>query len=154
MRAIPATGPQLNMICAYMAEKTGVVFEPNLCEGFAILSDVREFTAAVIVSNLRFHNGKAIDVEISCATESSIAWRPEVCKAIFGYVFTQLGCVRCTSIVKRNNTKSRAFLEALKFKLEGTVRKGYDGQKDALIYGLLAEDCQFLGGLNGQEIDA
>jgi hypothetical protein len=145
MKAVVA-GDQLPKLCAYMLEKTDTVFEPNACQGFAILSDAGEFCAAVIFSNVRYHNGAPLDVEISCATETSVAWRPEVVAAVFGYVFKQLGCKRCTSIVKKNNTRSRAFLEALNFKLEGCVRKGYDGDKDALIYGLLAEDCQFLGG--------
>ncbi len=149
MRAVAATSENLPMLCKYMREKTEAVFVPTQCQGFAILSDTGEFTAAVIVSNLRYHNGKAIDCEISCATETSVAWRPEVCETVFGYMFKQLGVVRCTSITKKNNTRSREFLEALNFVLEGNVRKGYDGQKDALIYGLLAEDCRFLGGLDG-----
>ena len=149
MRAVPANAQNIGALCSYMYEKTGVVFEPNLCQGFAIISDTNDFVAGVIISNLRHHNGKAIDCEISCATETSIAWHPDVCKAVFGYIFGQLNCTRCTSITKKNNTKSRSFLEALNFVLEGNVRRGYDGEKDALIYGLLAEDCQFFGGLDG-----
>lgn len=149
MIAVPSTQKQLPLLCAYMKEKTGTVFDPNMCQGFAVINDKQEFIAGVLISNVRSHEGKVIDCEISCATENSIAWKPEVCRAVFGYIFTQLGCVRCTSITKKNNTKARAFLEALNFVLEGNVRRGYDGQKDALIYGLLAEDCQFLGALNG-----
>lgn len=148
MIAVPA-GDKLHMICAYMAQKTGALIDPATSQGFAVLSDTGKFVAAVTVSSLRYHNGIPIDCEISCATETSMAWRPHVCRAIFNYVFGQLGCKRCTSITKKNNTKSRAFLEALNFQLEGNVRKGYDGAKDALIYGLLAEECQFFGGLNG-----
>lgn len=146
MNAVPATPANLPLLCAYMQEKIDIVFEPSQVQGFAVVNDNGEFVAAVLISNLRFHNGTAIDCEISCATESSVAWKPEVCRAIFGYVFTQLGCVRCTSITKKNNSRSRAFLEALNFKLEGNVRRGYDGERDALIYGLLAVDCQFVGG--------
>jgi hypothetical protein len=149
MRAEVCDPYKLELVCRYMHEKTDVVFQASQVQGFAILSDDNTFVAGVIVSNVRMHNDKAIDCEISCASESSIAWRPEVCRAVFGYVFNQLGCVRCTSITKKNNNKSRAFLEALNFKLEGNVRLGYDGEKDALIYGLLAGDCEFLGDLNG-----
>lgn len=145
MRAVPATPANIGMICEYMHDKTGVTFDPAMCQGFAVLSDKGEFVAGVIVSNVRYHEGVPLDVEISCATESSIAWHPDVCRTVFGYVFNQLGCIRCTSITKKNNTKARAFLEALKFQLEGSIRKGYDGQRDALVYGLLAEDCQFSG---------
>lgn len=150
MIAVPA-GDKLPKICEYLAEKTGVRMDPSGCAGFAILSDSGRFVAAVVVSNLRLHNGVPIDCEISCASETGAAWRPHVCRAVFEYIFGQLGCKRCTSIVRKNNTRSRAFLEALKFQLEGNVRKGYDGEKDALIYGLLAEECEFYGvQANGQ----
>lgn len=152
MRAIVADKDRVKLLCAYMYDKIGVPFEPDMCQGFAIMSDEGTFVAGVLITNLRYSNGAPIDCEISCATESSAAWRPEVCTAIFNYVFGQLGCVRCTSIVKKNNARSRAFLEALNFQLEGNLRKAYDGQKDALIYGLLAEECQYYEGLNGQKI--
>jgi RimJ/RimL family protein N-acetyltransferase len=148
MRAVPA-GDKLAMICQYMYEKIGVGFDPRQCNGFAILSDDNTFIGAVLVSNVRYSGVSAIDCEISCASENSMAWRPEVCRAVFGYVFGQLGCVRCTSITRKNNTKARAFLEALNFVLEGNIRQGYDGEKDALVYGLLSSECRFFGGLNG-----
>ncbi len=154
MRAVVADRQRLVLICGYMYEKIGVQFDPNEVQGFAVLSDSGDFVAAVLISNLRYSDGKAIDCEMSCATESSVAWKPEVLKVVFGYVFGQLNCVRCTSIVRKNNTRSRAFLEALNFQLEGKLRRAYDGQKDALVYGLLAEECKFYGDLNGQEIRA
>lgn len=149
MRAEVATAQQLPLLCAYMDDKIGVKFDPAAVQGFAIMSDKDVFVAGVLISNVRYHEGKAIDCEISCASESGIAWRPHVCAAVFGYVFKQLGCVRCTSVVRKNNVKSREFLEALNFELEGKLRLGYDGQKDALIYGLLASECRYFGGLNG-----
>lgn len=149
MRAIPA-GDKLGMVCEYLRQKCGARLNPAMSAGFAILNDSDEFVAAVVVSNLRYYEGRAIDCEITCATESSMAWRPHVCTAIFTYIFGQLGCARCTSITRKNNTRSRAFLEALNFCLEGNVRKGYDGEKDALVYGLLREECAYFSGvLNG-----
>ena len=153
MKAVIAQGQQLALLCSYMKDKIEIEFNPAQVQGFAVLSDSDVFVAGVIISNLRYSNKEPIDCEISCATETSIAWKPGVCRAIFGYVFGQLGCARCTSIVMKKNTRSREFLEALNFQLEGNLRKAYDGKKDALIYGLLAEECQFYGDLNGQEID-
>lgn len=137
------------MLCEYLYEKTGSRIDPNMCQGFAIMSDTDKFCGAVIVSNLIFHEGRPVSCDISCAAETSMAWRPQVCRAVFQYVFGQLGCVRATSVTRKNNEKSRKFLTALNFQLEGNLRKGYDGEKDALVYGLLAEECQFFGGLNG-----
>ncbi len=151
MRAVPATPQQIPLLCKYIYEKTEAILDPSTCQGFAVMSDNGDFIAAVLVSNVRSYNGSPVDCEISCATETSVAWRPEVCRAVFGYVFGQLGVTRCTSITRKNNTRCRGFLEALNFKLEGCVRKGYDGLKDALIYGLLREECQYFGDFNGEE---
>lgn len=153
MKAIVADREKLRLLCMYMHEKTGIEFDPSTVQGFAVVSDTGEFSAAVLVSNIRYSGDKPIDCEISCAAETSIAWKPNVCAAVFNYVFGQLGCVRCTSVVMKKNLKSRQFLEALNFQLEGRLRKAYDGQKDALLYGLLAEDCSYFKGLDdGQEI--
>lgn len=152
MIAVVADRQRLVLLCEYMYEKIGIRFDPTEVQGFAVLSDSGKFVASVIVSNLRYSDNKPIDCEISCASETGAAWRPEVCRAIFGYIFGQLGCTRCTSIVRKNNGPSRKFLESLNFQLEGNLRKAYDGQKDALVYGLLAEECSYYEGLNGQEI--
>lgn len=137
MRAIPA-GERTPLVGMYMTEKTGAHFEPGMFQALAILNDDDDFVAGVVISNFRGH-----DCEISCATESSTAWRPTVMNAVFQYIFGQLGCIRCTSIVKKNNKRSRDFLEGLGFVLEGNIRCGYDGVKDALIYGLLASECRY-----------
>ena len=151
MKVIIADSQRIILVCKYMQEKIGIEFDPTQVQGFAVVADDGTFVGAVLVSNLRYSGDKAIDCEISCAAETSMAWRPNVCKAIFGYIFGQLGCVRCTSIVQKNNKRSREFLEALNFQLEGNLRKAYDGFKDALVYGLLAEECKFYGDLNEQE---
>jgi RimJ/RimL family protein N-acetyltransferase len=138
MEALPA-GDLTEMVGKYVTEKTGMVLTPGMYQAFMVKSDDNEFVAGVVVSNFR-----GTDCEISTATETPLAWRPNVCKAIFQYIFVQLGCVRCTSITTKSNKKARGFLEALGFVLEGNVRLGYDGRKDALIYGLLKGECRFL----------
>lgn len=138
MIVIPA-GEQLDLIGKYVGEKCDATFVPGLFQGFAVLNDDGQFAAAVVVSDFREH-----DCQISCATESKFTWRPHVLKAVFNYVFNQLGCVRCTSITKITNKKARAFLEHMGFQLEGKLRLGYDGKRDALIYGLLASECRYI----------
>lgn len=142
MLAVPA-GENLPLVCQYMYERTGVQFDYQTVQGFAVLNDDGRFVGAVLVSNVMYFNDRPVSCEISCAADTSMAWKPGVCRAVFQYVFGQLGCIRCTSITRKNNTKARKFLEALNFELEGNIRKGYDGEKDALVYGLLVEDCQF-----------
>lgn len=138
MRAIPA-GPHLELVAKYVAEKAQCDFQPGMYQAMAILDDKGDFCAGVV-----FHEYRGHDVQISCATETSAAWRPHVMRAVFTYAFKTLGCVRCTSFTTKRNKRCRDFLEGLGFQLEGRIRLGHDGIKDALIYGLLASECVYI----------
>jgi hypothetical protein len=138
MIAIPA-GVNTELVARYVAEKAECDFVPGMYQAMAILDDQGTFCAGVV-----FHEYRGHDVQISCATDTSAAWRPSVMKAVFSYVFNELGCVRCTSFTKKSNKPCRSFLEGLGFVLEGRIRLGHDGVKDALIYGLLAKECVYI----------
>jgi hypothetical protein len=140
MIVVPA-GQNTELVGRYVAEKCGVEFQFGLYQALAILDDTGAFVAGVVVSEWRGH-----DCQISCATESSAAWRPQVMAGVFDYVFNQLGCVRCTSVTKKSNKRCRDFLVGLGFQLEGRMRMAYDGVKDALVYGLLASECRYIQG--------
>src|SRR4249920_579341 len=138
MKVVPAA-QNTELVGAYVAEKCGTEFAPGMYQALAILDDQGAFIAGVVVSEWRGH-----DCQISCATESSAAWRPNVLQGVFNYIFVQLGCVRCTSVTKKSNKRCRDFLTGLGFVLEGRLRMGYDGVKDALIYGFLASECRYI----------
>lgn len=127
------------MVGRYMEEKTGINLESGMYQAYMVVNDNNDFVAGVVITNYR-----GIDCEISCAGETAMAWRPHVCRAVFDYIFNQLGCVRCTASTLKSNKRTRDFLEGLGFTLEGRLRLGYDGRKDALIYGLLASECRYL----------
>lgn len=151
MRAIPA-GDLTLKVGEYMTEQTGATFAPGSYQAMMIVDDKMDFVGGVIFSNFR-----GTDCEVSCAAEPNMAvWRPHIMRAVFSYVFDQLGCVRCTSVTTKRNKRARDFLEGLGFVLEGNIRLGYDGRRDALIYGLLASECRYLaddsGMTDGQEI--
>jgi hypothetical protein len=153
MIAAPAGG-LTEMVGQYVMEKIpGLVLTPGMFQAFMIVNDEMDFVAGVVFTNFRSTDGVPTDIEISCATETAAAWRPDVCRAIFKYVFEQVGCVRCTSITVKGNRKARSFLEGLGFQLEGNVRLGYDGRRDALIYGLLRSECRFLADDSEREVD-
>jgi len=139
MRAIPA-GVNTELVARYVAEKApGAEFTPGMYQAMAILDDKGVFCAGVV-----FHDYRGHDVQISCATDTSAAWRPGVMRAVFTYVFNTLGCVRCTSFTTKRNKACRGFLEGLGFQLEGRIRLGHDGTRDALVYGLLASECEYI----------
>lgn len=147
MIAVPA-GQYTETVAKYVMEKTGMTLAPNTYQAMMVISDQDDFVAGIVISNFR-----GTDCEISCATETSAAWRPNVMKAVFSYIFGQLKCVRCTSITTKQNKAARTFLEGLGFVLEGNLRLGYDGFKDALIYGLLASECRYIADNNGENVN-
>lgn len=150
MLALPA-GALTEMVGKYVSEQTGMELKPDTYQAFMVVNDANDFVAGVVISNFRGN-----DCEVSAASETPQAWRPNVCRAIFSYIFNQLGCVRCTCITVKGNKRARAFMEALGFQLEGNLRMAFDGKRDALIYGLLKSECRFLKDENeeddGQEI--
>jgi RimJ/RimL family protein N-acetyltransferase len=148
MIAMPAE-ENTKLVGAYVGQKCGCTFEDGMFQALAVLNDNGEFCAGIVISEYRGH-----DCQISCATETSVAWRPSVIATVFEYIFTQLGCARCTSITKKTNKRTRAFLEGLGFKLEGRLRRGFDGTQDALLYGLLAEECRYLHDADNGLVDA
>lgn len=139
------------MVGEYICSKVnGLKLDIGMYQAFAFIADDGTFVGGCVISNFR-----GTDCEISCAAENSMAFRRHVMQAVFHYIFVQLKCVRCTSITTRGNRRARKFLEALGFQLEGNLRLAYDGQRDALVYGLLARDCRYLGAEgHGEEIRA
>ena len=142
--AVPAAD-KTSMVGQYIMEKVpGLHLTEGKYVGFAFVDGEGNFYGGAVISNFRageFGN----DCEISCAAETPMAFRAHVMRAVFGYVFGQLQCVRLTAITTKRNMRSKRFLTALGFRVEGCVRRAYDGRRDALIYGLLAEDCRYLG---------
>ena len=98
---------------------------------------------AVVVYNC-YQPKNSIDIHVCAAVAGRWLTRPFLA-AVFQYPFEQLGVRRVTSRIGADNTKARGFLEALGFQHEGTIRKGWEPDVDLLIYGLLKEECRFLG---------
>ena len=80
------------------------------------------------------HLTMAVD-DMSCAT-------PKVMKAIFKAIFSQAR--RITVIVPPDNERSLEQLHLLGFVYEGFIRRGFDGTRDALMFGMLPEDSIWL----------
>jgi RimJ/RimL family protein N-acetyltransferase len=100
-----------------------------------------------LVGGVDFHNYRQHDIEISITFDQTglRTWcRPEVLAGLFSYPFNTLGCARITAIAGRKNKKSRQLIENIGFKLEGTARRALDGREDAMIYGMLREECRYL----------
>lgn len=119
----------------------------------------RDFTALgvvrdrVLCGGVVYHNYCELEhgriIEASLAFDNPRWAFPQTLRTLFFYPFVQLGCVRMTSIVSKNNKRSRRFCEGIGFKLEGVHPCAIDGVKTALSYGMLKEDCRWIRGRNG-----
>lgn len=64
--------------------------------------------------------------------------------ALFFYPFGQLEVVRINALIAKKNKRARRVCEKLGFKEEGTLRRGYDGKNDAIVYGMLKHECKWV----------
>lgn len=63
---------------------------------------------------------------------------------LYGLVFREWGFRRLTCHVAKDDRRARRLALAMGFRLEGVARLGYDGQRDACIYGMTHDKCRWL----------
>jgi hypothetical protein len=69
---------------------------------------------------------------------------PGVLAELFRYPFEVAGCVRLTAIIRDGNTRSLKLCKGLGFRQEGVLRRGHNGKTNAIILGMLKEECKWL----------
>lgn len=133
-----ADGPVL----AFMADHLPSVREWGPCSTLGILRD------GALIGGVVFNNyyPELGDVEISAAFATGAWFRPRTLCRVFAYPFVDLGCQRLTDHVPRKLKAARRFAEKAGFRLEGVKRRAAANGSDLMLYGLLKEDCRFLGG--------
>ncbi len=110
------------------------------------IEDKGGIVAGVVYNNYR--NG--CDIEVHLAGKAGKLWATRENLGVwFGYPFNQLGVKRITSAAAGKNIKSRRFTEHVGFTQEGIMR-GSLPNDDLIIYGMLKNECRWIGGINGQ----
>jgi hypothetical protein len=79
---------------------------------------------------------------VAIADQRAITQR--LLRTIFSTLFSQ--AVRVTALVDPDNERAISICRRLGFVYEGFLRMGVEGRRDALIFGMLREDCRFLPG--------
>jgi hypothetical protein len=87
------------------------------------------------------------DWHFSVAIEDPRCMSRRVLKAMFSAVFT-VG-VRVTALVEPDNDRALRQMKRLGFQYEGYLRLGIEGTRDAMVWGMLREDCRYLPGYQG-----
>ena len=98
----------------------------------------------VLVGGVVWHNYRKHDIEMSAAFDTPAWCLPQTMRDLWAYPFTQLGVVRVTTITGRKNKRARSANVRQGFKLEGVARRALDGRQDAIVYGMLREECKWI----------
>jgi hypothetical protein len=88
------------------------------------------------------------DVHFTCAIVDQGFMSARLLRVIFTALFSK--AVRVTALVSPGNERAIKQMRRLGFVYEGFLRKGVEGHRDALIFGMLREDCRFLPGVQAQ----
>jgi RimJ/RimL family protein N-acetyltransferase len=109
---------------------------------FVALGIVRD---NALVGGVVFHNYRGHDIEMSAASDDPrFLMGRDTLKTLFFYPFVTAGCTRMTTITSQANKRARKIDEKLGFKLEGLIRRGWDGNKHAIVFGMLRSECRWL----------
>jgi RimJ/RimL family protein N-acetyltransferase len=128
-------------IARWVGEQLGID-DFGECATFAVLDD-RQLIAGIVFNNYRGH-----DIEVTMTSISPRWCTRSIMRTVFSYPFHQIGCKRITASVEDTNQPVRAFLCHLGFRQEGVMRQAYRTGRDAVIFGMLRDECRWLGQRN------
>lgn len=79
------------------------------------------------------------------ASNHTRAWAtPRIMKAVFGYPFVLLKLRRINLMVPENNQAATIVAIKMGFKVAGVMRGGAPDHSDAIIFGMLAQECRWI----------
>lgn len=97
-----------------------------------------------LIAGAVYHRWRKFDCELTFAAADPKWCRKGVLAALFHYPFVQRHLNRMTLIIGSNNKRAIKLNLGLGFRLEGVARKAYDGFNDAIILGMLREECKWI----------
>lgn len=113
------------------------MYKPDLAVGF-VNNDDRLVGALGMIMLNAFDGSLSIFMDRPCFTAS-------ILRELYNKVFIDMNLVRLTCHVSKRNRKARLFVEHMGFRMEGVKRRGFDGVHDAVVYGMLKNECRWLG---------
>jgi hypothetical protein len=82
------------------------------------------------------------DAQITCAIDHPRFLTRRLLRTIFTTLFSQ--AVRLTAFVGPDNEPGLRIMRHLGFQAEGYVRLGIEGRRDAVLFGMLRQECRYL----------
>ena len=129
----------------FMLDELGLDLSRQLLDSPAWFTVTVRNDHGAVMAALACEFWSTFDCKFTAAIADERAITPKLLHVIFGTLFPAR--CRITAEVDPDNQDSIDRLERLGFVYEGFKRKGLDGVHDAMIYGMLAEDCKFLPGV-------
>jgi len=97
-----------------------------------------------MIAGALYNNYQGFDINFTLATTTPKWAQRGVIAAFFDYPFNQRFCTRMTMMVGSDNPRALMLPLWLGFKVEGRLRKFYDGVQDAIVIGMLRNECKWI----------
>ncbi len=125
-------------VSRWVGEQLGIKdFGP--CRTVGVIDDAGDLVAGIVFNNHRYPG-----IEATIASVTPRWCNHRILRGIFSLPFEQWGCTRVTAVVESVNQPARAFVQKIGFRQEGVMRRAFPSGEDAVIYGLLREECHWL----------
>lgn len=129
----------------FVAKKLDEYDFPANCSAIGVESN-GELIAGVVFDG---YTQAGISMHVA-AVEGKHWLSKEFLYAVFAYPFIQLNCNRVTGLVRADNFKAQKLDEHLGFVKEGLIRRGCSDGTDMILYGMLKEECRWIGNTKGK----
>lgn len=97
-----------------------------------------------LVMGCVYYDHRDVGCEIALAADRPVWCTKGVLAALFSFPFLQLKYERVTLLIGEDNPRAIRLNLGLGFRQEGVLRRGYDGKRDAIILGMLKEECRWI----------
>lgn len=123
-------------------------------DGFGTFAAIGFTLDGALIAGAVYHEYRphpfGADVRIAFAASTPRWGTKKNIRAVFAIPFIQYRCARVTTVAGRGNKRARRLNEGVGFKFEGLIRRGWNGREDAIVYGMLRDECKWLDGRHGQ----
>jgi hypothetical protein len=142
MRYIHAVEHEPDMM-RFLYARTGLDLRGQPLDGpnwFCVAA--RDSVTGEVVAALACEFKTWFDVSFSAAVDQPGAITRSLLKGIFQALFSRAR--RVTALVEPTDLRTEDLVKRLGFVYEGFSRLGFDGDRDALVYGMLKQDCKYI----------
>jgi len=101
-----------------------------------------------LIAGVVYNNCRGTNLEMSVASTDPRWATRQTLFHFFAYPFITQGCTRVTALVDSAEHEVQRFDERLGFVKEGVLRKGHPSGRDAIIYGMLRDECKWVARTN------